>query len=31
MTVEIGRENSFNLDFLFGSHADPKMVQQMMK
>lgn len=24
MTAEIGRENSFNPDFLFGSHADPK-------
>ena len=24
MTAEIGRENSFNPDFLFGSHTDPK-------
>ena len=24
MSAEIGRENLFNLDFLFGSHADPK-------
>ena len=24
MTAEIGRENSFNPNFLFGSHADPK-------
>ena len=25
MIAEIGRKNSFNLDFLFGSHRAPKM------
>ena len=25
MFAEIGRKNSFNLDFLFGSHRAPKM------
>ncbi|WP_157784902.1 hypothetical protein [Snodgrassella alvi] len=25
MSAEIGRENLLNLDFLFGSHADPKI------
>lgn len=25
MIAEIGKKNSFNLDFLFGSHRAPKM------